>query len=230
MTFFANISIDQASQEKDTLGGFSLLDSDIYTATIKHAYGSQTQKGGVNLNVEFDIDGHTHKETLFVANERQESFFTTQTGEKKPYPSFLLAESIALLGAGKTLAQLKTEPKVINIYNYEQQKDIPTQVPMFTELLGKQVKVAILKELVNKKTKQGNEYVDTAETKEVNKLDKVFSMKGDFTVAELRQKEETAKFYQQWLDKNKGQTKDKTNKKLSATSTPQAGSVASLFN
>lgn len=216
-------------QSKDTLGGgFKLLDSDIYLANIKSAYLTHTKKGGINVNVELDIDGHNHTETFFVMNENNETFYTAKDGTKHHYAGYSHANDIALFAVQKELSALKDEPKVLELYNYEQKAKVPTKVPTLTELIGKQVKVAILKEIVNKKVQQGNEWVASDETKEVNTLVKVFSPKDGRTSNEVLAKQENAEFVNKWLEKYKGVTKDSTTKKSSNVGTTSTN-VSSLF-
>lgn len=228
MSLFANAKVQDDIQTKDTLGGFKLLDSDVYLATIKLAYATPTTKGGMNLNLELDIDGHTHQETLFVMNKKKENFYVTKDGNKNYYVGFNHANDIALFATGKNLSETKTEDKVIEVYNYDQQAKVPTKLPVLTDLLGKQVKVAIVKQVESKKKQVNGEWVATEETKETNKLDKVFSPKDNRTSNEVIAKKDTAEFMEKWLDKNKGTVKDNTSKATNSTQ-PQAQPVASLF-
>lgn len=63
--------------------------------------------------------------------------------------------------------------------------------------------------LENKNEKQGDEYVPTAETRELNATDKVFHTETRMTVVEAREGAEVAKFWDSWLERNKGNTRDK---------------------
>lgn len=214
MNFLANLSYqDNINEEKDTLGGsFSIPESDIYPATIKHAY-LHTAKSGANAVVfEFGLhDGQNHRETLYVTNRLGQNFYE-KNGQRSYLPSFTNADAIALFATGKPLAEQKTQAKVINVYNAELQKEVPTEVPMLVELLDKQVKLGIIKEKAFKQqvnTATGN-YENTDEIRESASINKVFSIKDNRTVPEVRAEKPQAEFYQAWLEKWQGKINDKT--------------------
>src|SRR5690606_22739631 len=96
-----------------------------------------------------------------------------------------------------------------NLYDYEQKKELPKSVPMLTDLLGQKIALGILKQLENKNVKQGDDYVASAETREINVVDKVFHPEVKLTVAEARNGQETAKFWDAWKERNQGQVRDK---------------------
>ena len=215
MSFLSNLSYnDNVQQEKDTLGGFSLLDGGIYTATIKYAYLSQSKSGAGAVNFEFDIDGKPYRETMYVTNKHGSNIWE-KNGKSGYLPSFLTADAISLFATGeKSLFELKDTKKIINIYDKDAGKEIPTEVPMLTELLGKTIKLGIIKERVYKQEKSSTGgYLDTAETREQNTIDKVFSAKDNRTVPEVRAGKAEATFYQDWLTKYENQLIDKTSGK-----------------
>ena len=80
---------------------------------------------------------------------------------------------------------------------------------MITAAIGKVISLGIVKQTVNKNVKQGDEYVPSAETRDENVIEKVFHPELKLTVAEARNGQEEAKFYDAWLERNKGQTRDK---------------------
>ena len=71
----------------------------------------------------------------------------------------------------------------------------------------------------------------TAETREINVTDKVYHPEQKLTVAEARQGQTEAKFWDSWLERNKGQTRDKRTIKDGAaggarTTPPKPGEAA----
>lgn len=109
------------------------------------------------------------------------------------------------------------------------QKEVPTEVPMLTAMIGKTVKLGILKEKVFKQTKDNSgNYVDTDETREQNSINKVFSAKDNRTVNEVRAEIDSAQFMNDWLEKWEGQVSDKTANKKPTASAP-AKKTSSLF-
>lgn len=229
MSFLANLNYDDnIKDEKDTVASaFSVFASDVYEATIKYAYLSQAQSGAGAVNFEFDIDGKTYKETMYVTNKQGQNYYERQ-GERHYLPSFIHADAISLFATGEPLSKQKQENKVINLYNFDAQKEVPTEVPMLTGMLNKKVKLGILKELVYKQTKDNSgNYVDTDETREQNRINKVFSAKDGRTVNEVKAESKEANFITTWLEKWQGEVSDKTTNKKPAQT--QAKKTPSLF-
>lgn len=233
MSLLANLKTDDTIQDdKDTLGGgYRALDSDIYTGTIKYAYLQKSQSSkSLAINLSVDIDGVEFKETLRISNRNGENFYE-KNGKKNYLPSFTTANSIALFACQKELADLDTEPKVLNLYSWEHQKEVPTEVPCITALHGKTVTLGIIKEIRPKQVKNSQgDYVDTDETKEVNTISKVFHPENHKTVAECKAKADKAQFYEVWLDKYKGYVNEIAPKTANKPSTNTSKSVASLFS
>ena len=87
-----------------------------------------------------------------------------------------------------------------------------------------------MKESRPKQVKNDNGvYVDTAEMREVNSIQKVFHPENHKTIAECKAKSDTAKFYQDWLEKNKGQVRTIASKAPGANTANQSANVSSLF-
>lgn len=216
MSFLSNLAYASDIQDdKDTIGGsFTLPESGLYDATIKYAYLSKAQSGAGAVNFEFDMNGITHKETMYVTNKQGQNFYVDKKdGSKRYLPAYLNADSISLFATGKPLAELKDEAKVINLYNFEQKKEVPTEVPMLTELLGKTVKLGIVKERAFKQAKDASgNYVDTDEIRESATVNKVFSPKDGRTVNEVRAEQADAEFITKWKEKWEGNINDKTTK------------------
>lgn len=230
MSFLSNLQYnEEIQQEKDTLGGFSLFESNIYEAIIKYAYLSQSASGAGAVNFEFDIDGKNYTETLYVTNS-QGSNIWNKNGKSGYLPSFLTADAISLFTNNKSLFEQKETTKEIEIYDKEAGKKLPTKVPMLMDLIGKTVKLGIIKEKTFKQEKTSNgTYVDTPETRETNKIDKVFSAKDNRTVPEVRAGVEEAEFYKDWLAKYENQIVDKTAGKTPAKSLDVSKPKKSLF-
>lgn len=230
MSFLSKLQYnEEIQQEKDTLGGFSLFESNIYEAVIKYAYLSETINGAGMLNFEFDIDGKTYNEALCVVGKNGSNIWK-KDGKSGYLPSFLTADAISLFASNKSLSELKETTKEIELYDKEAGKKLPTKVPMLMDLVGKTVKLGIIKEKVFKQEKNANgNYVDTAETRETNKIDKVFSAKDNRTVPEVRAEMSEAGFYKDWLSKYENQIVDKTQGKTPANSLDVSKPKKSLF-
>lgn len=232
MSLLANLKTDDTIQgDKDTLGGYRTLDSDIYTGTINYAYLQKSQSSqALAINLSVNIDGTEFKETLWISNRDGKNFYE-KDGKKNYLPSFTTANSIALFACQKELSDLDTEPKVLNLYSWEHQKEVPTEVPCITALHGKTVTLGILKEIRPKQVKNSQGYyVDSDETKEINTISKVFHPENNKTIAECKAKVYKAEFYQEWLDKYQGYVKEIAPKTVNKPSANTSKSVSSLFS
>ena len=72
MALFAELDTNGVERSEDTLsGGFNLLDSDIYEAKIKAAYGGASQGGALNVTVVCDIKGQEYSETIYITGRNK---------------------------------------------------------------------------------------------------------------------------------------------------------------
>lgn len=219
MSFFSDIEqTNDLEETKDAVGGgsFAPLPSGVYDATIKYAYATESKGGAKGIVFGFDVAGKEHSETLWITGKNKKTYYVRE-GKNYPLIGFELAEAISLLGASKKLVDLKTSEKIIDVYSWEQKAKVKTAVDMFTDLLGKEVKLGLHYVKEFKKVKQGNDYVDSDETREHNVINKVFRKKDDKTVNEIRAKKDEAEFIKQWSDKWAGKVYDKTNGKASTS-------------
>ena len=199
---------------QDRLGGFQVYDSGAYTGTLKAVYaGKSATSKAQSINVILETEKGEYRETFWITNKNNENFFRNKqdTTKKVPLPGFVIAEDLCLVTTGKPLSEQATEDKVMNIYDPESKKEVPKSVPMLVEMLGKKVTFGILKELKNRQVKNSStgEYEDTPESREENVTDKVFHHPSNLTVVEARQGTTVATFYNAWLEKNKGNTRDR---------------------
>lgn len=211
MNVLAGKSDKSIQAETDTLGGRQLLDSNVYLAEIKLAYFTESKNGATGLNCTFIIDPEGQKkeynETLWCTNRSGETFYTNSQGEKKYLAGYLHADALALLTVGESIGDLATEEKIVKVYNSEAKSEVPTKVDAVTPLMGQRIKLAITKQTVNqnKLNEATEKYEPTAETRDENSIQKVFSAENDMTTAEIRAEAEAPGFMHSWLDKYAGQ-------------------------
>ena len=202
-------------EEEDRLGGAVLLDSGVYEGKVNLAYVTESQGGAMCVNMVFSIDGKDVRQQFYVTSGRakgQKNYYETKKGEKKFLPGFNMVNSICLLTVGKELTALDTENKVLNLYSFDAQKEVPTEVPVITDLIGQDITLGIIRQVVDKMKKEGDEYVATGETREENEVDKFFRQRDHLTTAEIRGGSNEAKFYEAWQKKWTDQTRDKSGK------------------
>ena len=208
---------EAVEKETDSLGGFQVYESDVYDVTLRDPYLMESAGGALGLVCKFEGDDINLKHTFYVTNRNGDTYYINKkTGGSHYLQGYNQANALSMFGCkGKTIDELVDEPKVLNVYDSEAGKEIPTEVDYVSELDGINVKLCIIKQTVNKNKKVESNgkvsYVPTEETKEENDIDKILSYKSGKTVNEIQNKEE-ATYLDLWLGKWKGKTKDRTKK------------------
>lgn len=214
MSLFGNLKTDGLEESQDRLGGgFQPLDTDIYDVTIKAFYAGKSGGGAHNISIIGVLpDGKEYRETVYITNKKGENFFLNKDDKTKkvPLPGFTIIDDICLIVTGKPLAEQDFEEKTLNLWDFDAKKELPKAVQCATEVHGGKVKLGIWKKLENKNAKNEatGEYEPTAETREVNNIDKVYHPEMLLTVAEARAGKDEPEFHGKWLDKNKGTVRD----------------------
>lgn len=215
---FNNLTDTGLEKAEDRLGGgFSTRETDIYTFKIKAAYAGKSSGGAMNVSLICEDSQGEYRETIYITNKKGENFFIKDK-KKIPLPGFTLINDICLIVTGEPLANQETEEKVINLYDFEARKELPTSVPMIMPLVGEEISFAVQKviEDKNQKNEATGEYEPTGETRELNTIVKVFHTETKMTVVEAMEGSEEAKFWDAWQEKNKGKVYDKSSKDAKA--------------
>jgi hypothetical protein len=212
--------------DEDSLGGGSFIwESDVYDCVVDMAYLSESKGGATALNLTLLNGKKKLKETLWITSGKakgQKTFYTDKDGVNRPLPGWSQAYNLCMTSAGETLGDVANngETKTINIYNFDKRKEMPTETEhVLVDIIGKSVKVGVVKQIVNKRVKQGNEYVDSTDTKEENTISQFFHAESGLTVDEATKDVKEADFINKWLATNKGNTRDRTNKNATGAST-----------
>lgn len=223
--------------EKDVLGGGGVLDTNVYPMKVKVAYFTVSSGGAVAINLQGDVDGKEVRQQFWVLSGNDKGNKNTYTKDGKEYylPSFLTANSLALLTVGKELSQLDVEKKVIKLYDFEAKEERPTEVDVLVELTGQLIQAGIQKQTVDK-TEKGDDgkYYPTGETREINEVVKFFRYDDGLTVPEIEKGVTEAKFKDDWVGKWAGKVinKAKGNKDGAKSGLPSGGAktgTSSLF-
>lgn len=232
---FQNLTTDdKIAGEKDTLGGSRVLDTDAYAGTIKLAYGTKAESEAMGLVLEVESDdGATIKQTFWMTSGKAKGCKNTYEKDGKTYylPGFIMADTLAQLTTGKSITKLDTEKKVIKKYDSTAKAEIPTDVQMLTEMIGQRIVIGLLRQIVDKTVKNDstNTYEPTGETREENEIDKLFCGRDthlNMTLTEIKAGDTEATFYGQWLEKNKGQVRNKAKGASGTAGAPKAGTPA----
>lgn len=216
--------------EKDSVGGGSVLDSNVYNFTVKLAYLQKAASDALSLVVHLTTEDNKEVRQQFWMTSGKEkgckNYYVDKKGDKQYLPGFNMANSLCLLTVGKEISQMETETKVVNVYSKEASAEVPTNVEMLTELLGKQVLGGLIKQVVDKNVKDaaGN-YVPSGETREENELDKLFRERDGKTTAEILAQAPEAVFIETWKKKWVGQVRDRASKQAGTAGAPKAGAA-----
>ncbi len=217
MSFFQVEGYDaaQATEEDRTGGGRKLLESGIYDAVIKHAYFQKSSKSdALSLNLEFAIGEQKLREQIWFTNGKGGVKYPDKKDNNvmKFLPGFITADTLTWLATeGKTLEQVQksVQKKTINLYNFQERKELPTDVDMVMDLVGKPIKLGVLHSKVNKQQKNdSNQYEDINEALELNQVDKYFHAKTGKSRSEIQAKGE-AKFIKTWEAQWAGKLNDR---------------------
>lgn len=223
--------------EKDVLGGGGVLDTNVYPMKVKVAYFTSAASGAVAINLQGDVDGKEVRQQFWVLSGNDKGNKNTYTKDGKEYylPSFLTANSLALLTVGKELSQLDVEKKVIKLYDFEAKEERPTEVDVLVELTGQMIQAGIQKQTVDKNEKgDDGKYYPTGETREINEVVKFFRYDDGLTVPEIEKGVTEAKFKDDWVAKWAGKVinKAKGNKDGAKSGLPSGSAktgTSSLF-
>lgn len=207
-------------EEKDGLP-FGAWESDIYDAVLKTAYIDRFSGGSVFVNCVYeltDLRGNKitvqERETIWSVKTQGGHYICQKTGKKKQLIGQAKMDSLAKLLTGKSLKEIQDtggiEDKTHKIYSSELKKETPQTKPTIMAFTNVPCYVGLKKIIENKQTKQGDTYVMTAETREVNQVEKVFNSDRK-TLLEVQANSE-AEYFNDWLNINKGKTIDKTKK------------------
>lgn len=205
---FANLGND-LEQQGDRLGGGGPLDTDAYPATIKLAFIGESSGGARSVTIHADAGGREFRETLYVTSGREkgQKEYYERDGKKIPLPGYATVNDLCLLATGYPLSEQTFEEKVVNLYDFDERKELPTKVTAITSVMGKKVILGIQKitDDKSKKNESTGAYEPTGETRDLNAIDKVFHVESKKTVSELIAKAD-AQFHDKWVAKNRGVT------------------------
>lgn len=225
--------------EDDFLAGSGILDTDLYLAKIKTAFiGKAAKSEARNVTLLMEIDGKEYRQQIWVSNKKGEvTYEDKKTKEKKNLPGFNQINSLCLLVAGIEMGSMDVEELTVKLYDFDAKKELPQAVDCFTALHGEEVMVAFQRQTVDK-TKQNDTtgvYESTGEIKDINEVVKFFavgavvtisevaefvkSLGGDFDdvindgevlVAIKKMGDDSGAYAEKWLERQKGQTYDKS--------------------
>jgi len=228
--------------EEDFMGGGGVLDTDIYNVKIKTAFiGKASSSEAKNVTLLMDYKGREIRSQIWVSNRNGDVTYKDKTSkEEKNLPGFNQINSLCLLVAGKALGEMDVEELTVKLYDFESKKEIPQAVNCLTALHGEMVNIALQRQTVDKTAKNDatGEYDATGETRDQNEVVKFFAAEKLVTISEVsefikglggnfddevengnllkaisKMSDEAGNYADKWLERNKGQTYDKSSGK-----------------
>ena len=221
-----NTGNEQIAGDSDRIGGSFIWDTAAYPVTILAAYSAKSKGGAGSMNFEVQgEDGRKFKFTEWVTSgdAKGNKPYYEKDGKKSYLPGFNNVNAISMFCTQKELNALTFENKIVKLRDFTLNKDVPTEVPMAVELIGKQFILGLNKVETNKTKKVGEKYLPVADaagapiTKFVNEVSKIFYSANNCTISELREAKQkgiapVADFYPKWVDANTGKVIDKVSK------------------
>lgn len=216
---------NDAAPEIDSVGGSGPWESGLYHTKVAMAFLRKAASGAMGLHLHLtDIDsGRELRQVVYISSgdAKGNKTYYEKDGQRRNLPGFSLFRSLTLMTAGKEPTTMETEDKVVSVYSPEAKAEVPTTVPVLTDLLGKEILAGVLRQIEDKNVKNdAGVYVPSGETRENNEIDKFFHVDTRLTVAEAQGGATEGKFIDTWVEKNTGQVRDRT------TKTPAAGAPA----
>jgi len=228
----ANLKMsDDVEKATDTLGGGGALDTNIYPIQVKVVYLGKSKGGALSATIVGKLeDGSDFKSTQWITSgdAKGNKPYYERNGKKYPLPGYSVVDDLCRLASGTALGDAEMEENMVNIYDFDKGKDIPTEVDCIVGLEDETVMLAIQKQLEDKNADDGTgKFVPTGETRTTNEVSKVFSADGA-TYLEISDELEV-EFGQKWLDKNKGKVRDRTSKDAGASGAPKKAAKKAMF-
>lgn len=226
---FGNLKEKTQNMEaaRDSVGGGGfVIDADAYEMTLKVAYVGQSKGGANMLTVIFDRDGNDYREDIYFTSSKEKGQlpYYVKNDKQFPLPGYSIVSDLCLILGGLPLEETSFEEKVVNVYDFDQKKELPKTVMVPVELIGKKLIVGVQRSTENKQAKDASgNYVNTGETRDVNNIDKLFDLDSKMTVLEAMNQATEPVFYDTWVAANKGKVRDNTKKGGGA---PAAGGTA----
>ena len=203
---------EDVQKANDSIGG-GALESNIYPFTVKAAYMGTSASGAVSVTFVGSVDdksdeGYDFRTVQWVVSgdAKGNNPYYERNGKKFPLPGFTVADDFARHITEKAIGDLETEEKTIKVYNFDQGKEIDTEVDMIVNLIGGKVNLAIQQRLVNKNVKDDatGAYVPTADTRTEYEVSKVLEMDTGLSILELEKGSTDTDYANKWPKKKIG--------------------------
>lgn len=214
MKMFGNLTTDGTEKVEDRLGGGGgIFETGVYEGVVKVAYvGKSSSSQAQSVTVIGDIGGREYRETFWITNGKGENTYPDKNDKSKKHllPGYISINDLCMMTTEMPLTEQDLAEKVVEIYDFEAKKPVPTNVPVFVDMIGKPFKAAIVKQTVDKQKKNSaGVYENTGETRDENVVEKFFHPETNQTLTEAIEEIEGGAFLNKWLEKNEGKTRNR---------------------
>ena len=205
-------TVEKTSIERT--GGRFLWESGVHKANIKVVYLDQAKSGAISFNIIMtNADGKELRESMWIksGNAKGNKTYYEKDGKQFPLPGYSTANSMCIAAVGKPLPEVlaNVEKKMVNIYNYEAKKEVPTERPVAVDLMSVNITVAVHQVTHDKRAQNAaGEYEPTGETRTINEC-KFFGNAEGKTAEEIANGADATTF-DKWAENNTGIVVDRT--------------------
>lgn len=204
------IESENVAESKDFLSSFKPLESGIYEAEVKGVYLQKSQNNpSRRATVVLDVEGREVSTTFFIIGQDGTPFNKklTKEGKKTLCRGWNEVSGLCTLTTGKSLDKMTPGQITLEVYDFDAKKRVNKPFDGFPELKGKKIKVAIVKQLVDKKQKGANGDWEVVGTREENAAEHFYNAETNQSVYELKH-QINPEAMADWENSNKGQVKD----------------------
>lgn len=160
MSFFDDIEVENLGLDEDKVGGGSFAKIDktgFYNMTIEKAYVGEYDSGAKFVVLSL-VDENKAKlswrgivssgrdkgcKSYYMAKDKSGN----ETGEKRNLPDYAKLKALDELLTGKTRAYPSLVTGLVDIYDKDLKKEVPTEKLVIQDFIGKQVSVLVKKKL-----------------------------------------------------------------------------------
>lgn len=223
-----------SKEETDSLGGFQSLDSGMHQMRLKMVYMHKSAGGAKAVTIiGVTKDKIEHKETIYWTASAENGGLNTykdkNSGETRFNPGWLKLNSLCEMLLGKGFGKdLVIEKRTVAIYSKDAGGEVNTQVDAIVELMDKKlIRAGIIKKRENAQENVGGKWVNKTDGSErvSSTIDKIFHNDTKQTPTEYA-KGIDAKFYEGWLKKNDGVTRDFYKEPVATPGAPTQGAAS----
>lgn len=167
-----DVSLDDLLEKAPTKKNLS---TGVYDAVVKYAYLTKSKANDDVLNLVLTIDGRPKNFTLYISYTGRNSPVKKENGVVKVMPGYLKLNALSILTTGKNIRDVELENKGISVHDFKANTDVIKEVPVYSELCGKSIRVGIEEVRVNKNVQVGNEWKPTTDLIEINEINNFYN-------------------------------------------------------